>query len=315
MVKRNIEKFNLKIDEPTLCKEWNYQKNILIPENFYKSSHQKVWWICDNNHEWEASIHARVFNKNGCPYCANKLACSDNCLETIYPDISKEWCYDKNQLTPKDVLPNSKNKVWWKCDNNHEWKAWISDRVNGTKCTQCAYGYSLRDRKDIYSADGSKKYCRTCNQLFLLSEFRIKGNNQKGYWENNICKKCDAQLVKDYRLTDKGIAAEIVRRTKYISKKESLNFDLDKEWVLNKLNDIDWKCELTKIPLKRRRDNLEHRRTGFQWDSVSIDKIIPSEGYIKSNVRFVINQVNLFKQDGSDERMYEIAGALLKNRN
>lgn len=29
-------------------------------------------------------------------------------------------------------------KVWWKCDNGHEWKAIISNRVKGRGCPECA---------------------------------------------------------------------------------------------------------------------------------------------------------------------------------
>lgn len=204
--------------------------------------------------------------------------------------------------------------MWWKCVNGHEWRAWIGDRVGGTKCTQCAYGYVIRNRENIYSVDGYQKCCKVCGDWYDLSSFRIKGNNQKGHYENNVCRKCDGNLVKDYRLTDKGIAAEIVRLTKYVSKKETLPFDLDKDWVLGKLNEIGWKCELTGIPMQKRRDNLEHRGTGFQWDSISIDKIIPNNGYTKSNIRFVLNQINVFRQDGGDDRMYLLAEVLLRNK-
>jgi hypothetical protein len=314
MVKRNIEIYNLKNNAPQLCLEWNYNKNTVAPELFHKSSYEKVWWICNKNHEWITSIHARVFGKTGCPYCANKLACEDNCLLIINPNLCLEWNYAKNILSPKEVLPNSKLKVWWICSHGHEWKAWISDRVNGTKCTQCAYNYVIRDSSDIYSEDGNYKKCRSCNKFLSFSEFRIKGNNKKGYYENNICKDCDVKQVRDYRLTDKGIAAEIVRRIKYISKKESIPFDLTKEWVLNRLIKINWCCELTGLPFNLVRDNLEIKKKGFKWDSLSIDKIIPSLGYIQSNVRFILNQINVFKQDGSDERMYNLAEILLRNK-
>lgn len=50
------------------------------------------------------------------------------------------------------------------------------------------------------------------------------------------------------------------------------------------------------------------------WDSISIDKINPKLGYIKSNVRFVLNIINLFKHKGTDEYMYMLAEKLLENR-
>ena len=314
MKKRNLNERNLKQDVPELCLQWNYSKNTSVPENFYKSSPFKVWWICEKQHEWEASIRARALLKTNCPFCTNKKASKDNCLSSLYPEITLEWNYSKNTLLPTEVLPNTKKKVWWKCEKGHEWRAWIGDRVKGTKCTQCNYNFIIRDRRNIYNEDKTKKYCRQCNELFDLSCFRIKGNNSKGYWEDNICKTCDFKKVKDYRLTDKGIAAEIVRRTKYTSKKEGLSFDLDKEWVLNKLNSIDWKCELTGLLMVKKRDNLSHNNTGFQWNSISIDKIKPELGYTKQNVRFVLNQINCFKQDGDDDRLYMLAEALIKFR-
>ena len=84
MAKRNLNERNLEIDVPQLCLEWNYNKNNLKPKDFYKSDHTKVWWICIKGHEWEASIHARSCCGTGCPYCANKKVCKDNCLDTIF---------------------------------------------------------------------------------------------------------------------------------------------------------------------------------------------------------------------------------------
>lgn len=55
-------------------------------------------------------------------------------------------------------------------------------------------------------------------------------------------------------------------------------------------------------------------REGFQWDSLSTDRINPKGGYTKDNVRFVLNQVNIFRQDHSDKQMYMLAQALLNCR-
>lgn len=45
-----------------------------------------------------------------------KKATPENCLATNYPDIAKEWDYEKNNgLTPYDVTWGNGKKVWWKC--------------------------------------------------------------------------------------------------------------------------------------------------------------------------------------------------------
>lgn len=168
-----------------------------------------------------------------------------------------------------------------------------------------------------YNEDRTKKICFACNEMLDVTFFRIKEKKTgrgKGKYITNICKQCEQNQVAEYRKTDRGIAAEIVRRTKSVSKIESLLFDLDKDWVFEKLNQIEWRCELTGLPFNLIKNGGEHRRTGFQWDSLSIDKIVPSKGYTKNNVRFILNQLNMFKQDGDDERMFMLAKALLEKK-
>ena len=67
------EKTNsLLFTNPTLAKEWNYEKNgSLRPEHLLANSHKKVWWKCDKRHEWQATIANRN-NGTGCPYCSGR---------------------------------------------------------------------------------------------------------------------------------------------------------------------------------------------------------------------------------------------------
>lgn len=168
-----------------------------------------------------------------------------------------------------------------------------------------------------YSSDRSQKLCFTCRDMLDIKYFRIKDKKSgrgKGKYINSICKKCEQQRVEEYRLTDIGIAAEIARRHKHVCKKENLPYDLDKQWILDKLNFIEWKCELTRIPFKIKKSINENIHRGFQWDSISMDRIDPKGGYTKNNIRFVLNQVNVFRQDHSDDQMYMIAQALLSKK-
>ena len=55
-----------------LLKWWNYKRNKTIaPSDITSGSNKKVWWICPNGHEWEASAH-NVSKGTRCPYCAGK---------------------------------------------------------------------------------------------------------------------------------------------------------------------------------------------------------------------------------------------------
>ena len=129
---------DLQIINPNLVKEWNYEKNELTPVDVTANSNKKVWWKCHNGHEWQATIANRNMGK-GCPYCSGRYVVKGkNDLQSINPNLAKEWNYEKNELTPADVTPNSHKKVWWKCHNGHEWQAIISDRNRGRRCPICA---------------------------------------------------------------------------------------------------------------------------------------------------------------------------------
>ena len=41
-------------------------------------------------------------------------------LQSQYPEIAKEWDYEKNgDLLPSQVSKSSAVRVWWKCEKDH----------------------------------------------------------------------------------------------------------------------------------------------------------------------------------------------------
>ncbi len=140
---------------PTLAKEWNYEKNgNLKPENFTEKSGQKVWWKCDKGHEWQSRIADRNRGR-GCPYCSGRYTIKgENDLQTVNPVLAKEWNYEKNNgLTPADVMSNSGKKVWWKCSNGHEWQTTISHRTIGSGCPYCAGQKVIKGENDLQTVN------------------------------------------------------------------------------------------------------------------------------------------------------------------
>ena len=60
----------------------------------------------------------------------SKLIKDKNDLATIYPDLSKEWNYEKNgNLTPHNITSGSRKKVWWLCEHGHTYEQLICKRV------------------------------------------------------------------------------------------------------------------------------------------------------------------------------------------
>ena len=67
---------DLSTTHPKLSTEWDVDKNKNIsPTNVGKGSEQKVWWLCERGHSWQAAVYSRVSGV-GCPICAKELQSS-----------------------------------------------------------------------------------------------------------------------------------------------------------------------------------------------------------------------------------------------
>ena len=129
---------------PELVKEWDYEKNgDLKPSDCLPQSEKVVWWICPKGHSYDMPVFFRTKAKSNCIYCSNKRILKGyNDLETLHPELAKEWNYEKNNgLLPSQVGGGggSHKKVWWICPKGHEWPATLSSRIRlHTGCPTCA---------------------------------------------------------------------------------------------------------------------------------------------------------------------------------
>lgn len=127
---------------PDLAKEWHPTKNApLTPETIPADSYEKVWWQCKYGHEWQGTVNHRYYNNSSCPFCSSKkFQPGVNDLETLYPEIAKEWHPTLNGvLTPDRVLAGSSNKYWWLCPNGHVYNASpISRTRHHCGCPYCS---------------------------------------------------------------------------------------------------------------------------------------------------------------------------------
>jgi hypothetical protein len=86
--------------------------------------------------------------------------------------------------------------------------------------------------------------------------------------------------------------------------KRGMPFDLTYEWAEKRWTGF---CELTGLPFAPRYD------ASSSIFSPSIDKIVPSKGYVQTNCRFILLGVNNLKHDGTDEEMYLVAKSLISH--
>jgi len=101
----------------------------------------KVWWRCELGHEWKAAVRSRTSNGTGCPVCAGRQVITGfNDLTTRSSAVAKQWHPTRNgDLRPDQVSAGIDTKVWWRCEEGHEWEAKIKNRTSkGGGCPVCS---------------------------------------------------------------------------------------------------------------------------------------------------------------------------------
>lgn len=126
---------------PEIAAEW-HPDNSKTPNEVSTGSKYKALWQCKVcNHTWSAPVHSRTGQrKSGCGEC-NRGGWSDSIsyeksLAALFPEVAKQWDYEKNPNRPENVRPGSHQKVWWMCENGHGWTAPIYSRKKAY-CKKC----------------------------------------------------------------------------------------------------------------------------------------------------------------------------------
>ena len=178
---------DLAATHPGLAAQWHPTKNgALTPQMVVAGSRRKVWWQCENGHEWQASILSRV-GGSGCPVEAGKVVIpGENDLKSAYPAIAAQWDSAKNApLMPQNVSPYSNRRVWWRCDRGHSWQSAVAHRTStNAGCPTCAGRQVLPGFNDLKSQmpEVAAQWHPTLNGG-LTPEMVTLGSRKKVWWQ------------------------------------------------------------------------------------------------------------------------------------
>ena len=182
-----LEGFNdLATTHPDIAKEWHPTKNgDLTPKVVNAGCNKKVWWICNQGHEYQSMIRNRTKYGNNCPYCSGQKVIKDiNDIATTHPELAAQWHPTKNgDLTPDMVTAGAKKKAWWICEHGHEWEAKIGDRARNDGCPICSGKRVLAGYNDLATTDPdiAKQWHPTKNGE-LTPEMVTRHSNKKVWW-------------------------------------------------------------------------------------------------------------------------------------
>ena len=176
---------DLAATHPHLLKMWS-GRNGSLPRDVTAGSHRKAWWVCERGHEWEATIYSITAGESGCPYCAGRLAVSgETDLATVRPDVLAEWDYEKNTVSPSEVLPSAHDKIWWVCEKGHSWEAAVFSRTREkpSGCPYCTGKKVLAGFNDLGTVKPkiAKEWHPALNGDLKPEDVTI-GSNKKVWW-------------------------------------------------------------------------------------------------------------------------------------
>lgn len=162
---------NLMAKCPEVASEWHYNKNIdLTPYDVLSASNKKVWWLCRNKHEWQASIYNRTITRSGCPYCPRQLKAQAKWrsfeearlfVRTLNLQGVSAWKnYCKKMDKPEDI-PSNPNRTY----NNLGWQSWndwlgtVQKRVSIKKFRPFPEAKKFARTLNIKTLKEWQKYC------------------------------------------------------------------------------------------------------------------------------------------------------------
>jgi hypothetical protein len=96
----NLKKYNTLFQiAPTLVKEWHPTANEnLNPRNLEVVYPKKVWWLCNQGHEWQDTIKNRIITKH-CPICEKEGVNEEADIGLSIPMVAKQRRKDKRFKT------------------------------------------------------------------------------------------------------------------------------------------------------------------------------------------------------------------------
>jgi len=188
---------------PDIAKEWHPTKNKLTPFDVTCGSNKKVWWICKDGHEWEATIKNRNIG-HGCLYCTKQLPTQEENLAVLNPELCRDWNYQKNKKLPDEYRANSGKKVYWKCHIcNEEWEATISSRNNIAGCPFCS-GYYPSKSNNLFVSNS--KLCEEWDyeKNSDIPENFTPNTPKKVWWK---CKECGGSWIASIQNRNSNMSA------------------------------------------------------------------------------------------------------------
>ena len=111
-MKNNLVEWCKENNKEYLLSEWS-NENEQSPEEYTYGSNKSVKWVCSKGHTFKQIIRKRTTRDYNCPFCSGHGVLKGyNDLETLYPELTKEWHPTKNEKLPSEYSSGSGKRVY-----------------------------------------------------------------------------------------------------------------------------------------------------------------------------------------------------------
>lgn len=134
-----------------------------------------------------------------------------------------------------------------------------------------------RDKYTKFDEDG--RVCRSCHIYKPWEDYHKHSGCVNGY--NTVCKECRKGVAREHWKSETPVG-KIYNRAKSRANKKGIEFNIELSDIV--IPDV---CPVLKL----------------KEFTPSIDRIDPSKGYIKGNIRIISNRANMLKNNASVEEL------------
>lgn len=170
------------------------------------------------------------------------------------------------------------------------------------KCKKCSLEFSNAYRKKHPEYSTLKSY----------ENYDARKMKQPDYNSERYKKRREDYLL--YRKvslsTVEGRLHNAMFTAKSRAKEKNMDFDLDKDFLIDLLHKQENCCKLTGLPLTAN----DRNETFFSPLNPSIDRIDPNKGYTKDNIQIVCTAMNLALNQFGEEFFYLLATSYLEKK-
>lgn len=143
-----------------------------------------------------------------------------------------------------------------------------------------------------HSLEPGTKVCARCGEVKELEEFHRNKVLKDG--RNSYCKVCDSRLTKEYHSRSPEDRLKMSLNTaRGTARRKGLPFEVTIDQMVNMWEAQDGRCFYTRVPMTFGGSNTP--------ESVSIDRVDSSKGYVVDNIVLCGTYVNRMKNEFSVE--------------